>query len=140
MINSLFGNLFFRFSSSILVLGILHFLLLKNVLPEIYSQAQPWKIYVFLVPVELLGLWLIFARYKKSKTSAMNNFMLLLVVKMVGSIFFLSPWLFDKDEFTRPFVFQFFAVFFPLLLAEIVFLVKMLNSESEKIEKNEKIN
>ena len=136
MTNNLFGNLFFRFLSSVLIIGVLHFVLLKNVLPEIYTLAQPWKIYAFLVPVEVLGLFWIYFKYIKDNTSASKNFMIFLILKLTGSLIFLMPYLFEKNEYTRPFVFQFFAVFFPLLVAEILFLVKMLNSEPEKIEKN----
>jgi hypothetical protein len=139
MMSKLTSNLFLQFTFFVVLIAGLHFLLLEKALPAIYTESGPWRIYAFLIPIEFLGLWLIYYRYQKSKTSAMNNFMLLLVVKMLGSIFFLAPWIFEKDQFTRPFTFQFFAVFFPFLLAEVVFLVKMLNAESPKMEKNEKI-
>ena len=139
MMSKLTRNLFLQFTFFVVIIGALHFLLLEKVLPPIYAESGPWRIYAFLIPLEYLGLWLIYYRYQKSKTSAMNNFMFLLVVKMLGSIFFLAPWIFDKDQYTRPFTFQFFAIFFPLLLAEVVFLVKMLNEEPTKWEKKRKI-
>lgn len=57
-----------------------------------------------------------------------------MIAKMLGAIFFLSPWIFEKDQFTRPFIYQFFTVFFLFLIAEVTFIVKLLQDSDEKIE------
>jgi len=108
--------------------------LLEKSLPQIYTEAKPWLIYLFLVPLEYLGILLITWRFKKQKTSAMNNFMLLMLAKMLGAIFFLSPWIFERDQFTRPFIYQFFTVFLLLLIAEVTFIVRLLQYGEEKNE------
>jgi hypothetical protein len=58
---------------------------------------------------------------------------------MLSSLAFLSDWMINKTELTLPFVYQYFAIFFIILFAEIVFLVKMLKLEPPKSEKKEKI-
>jgi len=127
-------RLFIRLVLLTILFAAIHALLLVKVLPEIYLKAQPWLIYFFLVPVEVIGVWLIAKRFHAKKTSVMNNFMLLMMVKMLGAILFLYPWIFDKDEFTRPFIYQFFIVFFLFLIAEVTFIVKLLAQSDEKNE------
>jgi hypothetical protein len=65
--------------------------------------------------------------------------MLYTTLKMLSSLAFLSDWMINKTELTLPFVYQYFAIFFIILFAEIVFLVKMLKLEPPKSEKKEKI-
>lgn len=127
-------GLYLRFTLFVFLLLTIHSLLLEKSLPQIYTEAKPWLIYLFLVPLEYLGILLITWRFKKQKTSAMNNFMLLMLAKMLGAIFFLSPWIFERDQFTRPFIYQFFTVFLLLLIAEVTFIVRLLQYGEEKNE------
>lgn len=127
-------GLYLRFTLFVFFLLAIHSLLLEKSLPQIYTEAKPWLIYLFLVPLEYLGILLITWRFKKQKTSAMNNFMLLMLAKMLGAIFFLSPWIFERDQFTRPFIYQFFTVFLLLLIAEVTFIVRLLQYGEEKNE------
>ncbi len=136
--NNFFRNQLIRFSILVIIVAIGHFLLIRNVLPEIYGQSQPWRIYLLLAPITMLGLWFVYAQFEKDETSVVKSFMLMTVVKMIGSMIFLSPWLILQDEFTRPIVYQFFALYFPILFAEVAFLVKMLGLPTSKTEKNEK--
>jgi len=62
--------------------------------------------------------------------------MILTIVKMIGSLAFLAPWLLYKDEFSRPFAIQFFMIFFPILLLETLILVKMINIPTPDSKKN----
>jgi hypothetical protein len=127
-------GLYLRFTLFVFLLLAIHSLLLEKSFPQIYTEAKPWLIYLFLVPLEYLGILLITWRFKKQKTSAMNNFMLLMLAKMLGAIFFLSPWVFERDQFTRPFIYQFFTVFLLLLIAEVTFIVRLLQYGEEKNE------
>ncbi len=137
MKSSFFSKALIRFVLFTVVLATLHYFLLKNALAPAYTRVQPWKIYFFLVPIQLAAMVFIHWRYSKSKTDAMNAFMLVTTVKIVGSILFLSPWLFYKTSETLPFIYQFFALFFPFLMAETVFAVKMLNREDEPNEQTQ---
>lgn len=128
------GQLYIRFALFVLLVLALHLVLLWKSLPEIYLESKPWLIYLFLIPIEILGLILITSRHKKKSTSVMNNFMLLMLAKMLGAIFFLSPWIFERDQFTRPFIYQFFTVFLLLLIAEVTFIVRLLQYGEEKNE------
>ena len=132
MTNKFFRNQILRLLLLILCMGILHFLLLKSTLPEIYQKSSPWKIYLLLIPIEILGLRYIFVKYKKNNQSAMKSFMILMVVKMAATLIFLIPLIIFKNELTRPIVYQFFVIFFVILFAELVFLVKMLAVKLEK--------
>lgn len=134
----LFKKEFLRYCVFILLIATTHAVLLFKVLPEIYWLAQPWTIYLLLVPIELFGLWVIYKRYQTNNQSAMKNFLAFMVIKMILCLAFLAPSLLYKTNLTRPYIFQFFAVFFPLLFSELVFLVKILNFEPSKIEKNQK--
>lgn len=128
------GQLYIRFALFVLLVLALHLVLLWKSLPEIYLESKPWLIYLFLIPIEILGLILITSRHRKKSTSVMNNFMLLMLAKMLGAIFFLSPWIFERDQFTRPFIYQFFTVFLLLLIAEVTFIVRLLQYGEEKNE------
>lgn len=129
----LIRNLFLRYTALVVVLGGLHFLLLKNVLPPVYEMAKPELIYLFLIPVQFAGLGYLVYRFLKNQTAVMQSYLLFASVKLVGAVLFLSGWIFDKNEFTNPFIAQFFCVFFPLLFAEIAFLVKILNASERNI-------
>lgn len=127
-------RLFIRLVLLTILFAAIHALSLLKVLPEIYLKAQPWLIYYFLVPIEVLGVLFIAKRFHVKKTSVMNNFMFLMMVKMLGAILFLYPWIYQKDEFTRPFIYQFFIVFFLFLIAEVTFIVRLLAQSDEKNE------
>lgn len=120
----------------ILIIAVLHVLLLKNTLDEIYLASAPWKIYLFIVPLTFLGLFYIISKYKKDDTSMVKTFMGYSVAKIMASILFLFPWIIDKDVSSRPIIIQFFAIFFLILLMETRFLVLILNNSGNKIEKS----
>jgi len=131
MTNKFFRNQLFRMFVPVILIAILHFFLLKNVLPDIYTQSQPWKIYLLLIPLEILGLAFIFLKYQKDNTTALRSFLLFMVVKMLVSIAFLAPWALSGDKLARPIVYQFFIIFFIILFSELVFLIKMLAQKSD---------
>jgi len=126
----------FRISGFILVLAGLHYLILTKYFPASYIEVGPWKIYLFLIPITILGIVYINYSNKKDPTSTIKSITLLLLVKMIGSLLFLAPWIIEKNELTKPMVMQFFAVFFPILLIETVSLIQLLNNLPNKIEKN----
>lgn len=114
----------------------LHYFLWDSVLPDNYRLPQVWLIYLFLIPITLFVILYIYFHFKKDHTSVVKSFMFATIIKMLGAIGFLLPWILYKDLTTRPMIVQFFVVFFPFLMAEIRFLVKMLGVLPEKIEKN----
>ena len=113
-------------------------MLLEYVLPEIYTQFQVIFIYVFLGTFSLLGIGAIFLIHNNDDTLIGKWFLVFTVFKILGSFLFLFPWLADQDEFTRPFVYQFFAIFFPTLLFETLIILKVINAiEAEKATNDE---
>lgn len=124
-----------RLLAFFIIIAITHYLLLLNKLPTIYLASQPWKIYLFIVPLTGLGLFYIVKRYQKDKTSMVNTFMLYTIMKMVTSLFFLFPWIYYKDASSKPMIIQFFAIFFPILLLETIFLVRLLSNYGGQDEK-----
>lgn len=118
------------------LIAVAHSLLLIKSLPAIYYNAQPWLIYSLLIPLTFVGVLYIHWKYQKNQTSVVNSFMIFTTIKMVTCFLFLCPWLFNKTEYTKPFIFQFFIIFFIFLFLEIRVLVQMLSNSSSKIEKN----
>ncbi|MGV6860556.1 MAG: hypothetical protein ACWA41_02230 [Putridiphycobacter sp.] len=118
-------------------LGGIHIMLLEYLLPEIYKQIQVSYIYLFLGTLSFLGIFLLHLVSKNDETLIGKGFLAFTVIKILGSLVFLSPWLLDQDEFTRPFVYQFFGVFFPTLLVETLTILKLVNAKSDEIQKND---
>ncbi|MFT5861039.1 MAG: hypothetical protein ACI865_003157 [Flavobacteriaceae bacterium] len=111
---------------SVALFGV-HLALITYKLPAIYGESQFWLIYVFMVPMTLGALFIIVKKSKNSPVAVGKGFFIYMSVKMILIMLFLSPWLFFKDESTRPMVYQFFLVFFPLLFTETYVLIKLVN-------------
>lgn len=121
-----------------ILLGGIHYLLLTTVLPSIYMSSKIILIYLFLTALSLLGTWAIFAISKNDDSLIGKGFLVFTTIKILGSLVFLLPFILTKDESTRPFVYQFFAVFFPSLIVETMVILKLTNlAEAEKIKKQE---
>lgn len=118
------------------LVGAVHAMLLHNVLPELYLSTQAWTIYAFLFPTTVIAFVLIYNRYLKDETSVVKTYMLYTTLKMIVTLIYIGPWLFPKNDLTRPFLNQFFILFFIFLFLEIRILIQMLNNSSSKIEKN----
>lgn len=117
----------------------IHFILLEYVLPAIYTQFKVIYIYLFLLSLSVLGTIAIFAIAKNDDTLIGKGFLAFTMIKIFGSLAFLLPFLMDQDDTTRPFVYQFFGVFFPSLLVETLVILKMTNhidQESVKTDEN----
>jgi len=111
----------------------IHIILLEYVLPKIYTQTEILYIYTFLGLFSFIGISAIFLIHKNDDTLIGKGFLVLTVFKILGSFVFLYPWLANQDDFTKPFVFQFFMVFFPILLFETLIILKVINTiEAEK--------
>ena len=120
------------------LLGGLHYLILINFLPSVYLSSKVLLIYLFLLPLSLLGTWAIFAISKNDDSLIGKGFLVFTTIKILGSLVFLLPFILNKDEATKPFVYQFFAVFFPSLIVETMVILKLTNlAEAEKIKKQE---
>ncbi len=111
-------------SSAILII---HLMLLFLALPPVYLASKFWLIHLFLTPLTLVAIYFIQQRHATDSKSVGKNFFIYMIAKMLLTLLFLSPWLIYKDEFSRPMVYQFFAIFFPLLFMETFVLIKLLN-------------
>ncbi len=119
-------------------LGGIHYIVITNFLPPAYYDSKVLLIYVFLLALSLLGTWGIFAISKNDDSLIGKGFLAFTVIKILGSFAFLMPFLMNQDDSTRPFVYQFFAVFFPTLLVETLVILKLTNlAEAEKVKKDE---
>jgi len=112
----------------VIFLGGVHLLLLDYVLPKIYFQFQLIYAYLYLFGLSLLGVSGMFLIQKHDDTMIGYGFLAFTTLKMFAAIGFLLPWLTNQDDLTMPFVYQFFGIFFPLLLIETVIIVKLTNS------------
>ena len=117
----------------LMIIAAAHIVLLRmEVLPEIYQQTPIWPMYTFIVPVTLIALVILSYRYGKNDKSLGKNFFAYTIIKLVGTLGFLSPWLMYKTDQSKPFVYQFLLIFFILLTAETILLVKLLNNNDEQ--------
>jgi hypothetical protein len=122
----------------LMIVGGIHIMLIDYVLPENYKQLQVAFIYVFLGTLSILGISAIFLVHKNDDSLIGKGFLAYTVFKILGSLAFLAPWLLNQDELTRPFVYQFFAIFFPSLLVETMLILKLVNLvEKEKIKNDQ---
>ena len=123
--------IFFVFTAGV------HLMLLEYVLPEIYKQIQVVYIYVFLIVLSVVGVSLLFLVSKNDDTLIGKGYLSYSVIKILSSAVFLLPWVLNKDELTRPFVYQFFGVFFPSLIIETSIILKLINQKSSENQKND---
>ncbi len=133
-------NLFIVLCLFLVGLGGVHFLLANFVLPKEYAQFQVLYIYLFLGGASLAGMAAIFAIQKNDESLIGKGFLAFTILKMIGALLFLVPWLNNQDEFTRPFVYQFFAVFFPVLFVETYLIVRILKIIEAQKEQKDKIS
>lgn len=131
MIESIYSKIFYPVLLTIALVFFAHEALLNYVLPDLYTQTLYGYIYLFLVPITLIGMTWMVHRYKRNNKSLGKNFFVYTIIKMVSTLGFLSPWLINKSELTRPFVYQFMLVFFLLLFIETFQLVRLLNGKFE---------
>ncbi len=118
-------------------IGGIHILLLEYVLPDIYKQIQVAYIYVFLVLLSFIGVSLLFLVSKNDETLIGKGYLAYSVIKILSSAIFLYPWIFNQDDFTRPFIYQFFGVFFPSLIIETLIILKLVNLKDNQNQKND---
>lgn len=121
----------------LMIIGGIHIMLIDYVLPENYNQIHVIFIYVFLGTLSLLGISAIFLVHKNDDSLIGKGFLAYTVFKILGSLVFLSPWLLEQDELTRPFVYQFFAIFFPSLLVETLLILQLVNTVETEKSKND---
>lgn len=117
--------------------GGIHIMIIEYILPDTFKQFQVLFIYVFLGALSFAGISAIFLIHKNDDSLIGKGFLAFTVIKILGSFVFLLPWLMEQDEFTRPFVYQFFAVFFPTLLVETMVILKFVNVIEEEKTKND---
>jgi hypothetical protein len=118
-------------------IGGVHLLLLEYILPESYKQFQLIYIYIFLFTLSFIGVFLLFLISKNDETLIGKGFLSYSVIKILGSALFLLPWILNQDEFTKPFIYQFFGVFFPVLIIETRIILNLVNSKSSENKKND---
>lgn len=122
--------------ATLVFLGGIHIMLLEGVLPEDYADISLVYIYLFLLAVSILGVWGIFMVQKLNKEQMPMAILAYTVIKFLASILFLLPHLLNQTDFTRPFAYQFFAIFFPVLLVESIVFMKIVNSKDKENEKS----
>lgn len=117
---------------TLLFIGGVHAMLLEYFLPADYLDISLIYSYVFLGILSLLGIWAVLMVQKTHVEMMPQAILAYTVIKFLGSLVFLLPSLLNQTDFTRPFVYQFFGVFFPLLLVESIVFMKIVNKPNEK--------
>ena len=93
-----------KFISIFLVVAILLFVIHLCVVVFVVEDQRYlgiwWLNYVFLLPMTIIGLSFVVMKYGKTRkiTSIGKNYIFYTVIKMIGALVFLLPWLLYKDE------------------------------------------
>ena len=128
------------FISVLLIIWAVNFAFIQGAFLSNYIRIENWwLVYLILIPQFLISYYFV---QKKAGVQAKipdvgKVFILTLTLRMILALCYLGPWLFFKDETSRPMVGQFFYVFFSLLIVEISLLVSYLNQSVLEIEKDE---
>jgi hypothetical protein len=118
-------------------IGGLHLLILEYILPETYKQLQLIYIYIFLLVLSIIGVSLLFLVSKNDETLIGKGYLAYSVIKILSSAIFLYPWIANQDDLTKPFIFQFFGIFFPSLIVETLIVLKLVNLKGDQNQKND---
>lgn len=113
-------------------LGGIHIMLLDSVLPEQFASFRILYIYIFLFTVSVVGIWGIFIVQKLNKEQMPMALLAYTVIKFLASLVFLLPELLDQTDLTRPYIYQFFAIFFPVLLVESLVFMRIVNDSNKE--------
>jgi predicted membrane channel-forming protein YqfA (hemolysin III family) len=108
-------------------LGGIHIMLLESILPKNYADFSLLYIYIFLFVISVVGIWGVLMVQKLNKEQMPMALLAYTVIKFLASLVFLLPDLLNQTDFTRPFIYQFFAVFFPILLIESIVFMRIVN-------------
>jgi hypothetical protein len=121
--------------ASLIFIGGIHIMLLEYFLPDIYLDISLIYIYIFLAAFSLIGIWAILMVQKVNSELMPQALLSYTVIKFLGSLVFLLPSLLDKTDFTKPFIYQFFGIFFPILLIESVVFMRIVNKPNSENDK-----
>lgn len=132
MNSSLLKNTLLTILVFFIFIGGLHMMLLEYVLPESYKRIDILYIYIFLLCLSEIGVLLLFLVSKNDETLIGKGFLTYTVIKILGSLVFLLPGLLNQDDFTKPFIYQFFGIFFPSLIIETLVILRLVNANTSK--------
>lgn len=122
--------------ATLVFLGGIHIMLLESVLPKNYAHFSLVYCYIFLLAMSVFGIWGIFMVQKLNKEQMPMALLAYTVIKFLASILFLLPYLLNQTDFTRPYVYQFFGIFFPVLLVESMVFMKIVNPKKQENDKS----
>lgn len=120
-----------RLLSVTLLLGSLiivaHIAAIFTFLPKTYSQTPFWGVDLFFLLFTSVGLYLISNRKEKKASRFLKYYFIYTTIKVLSMLGFLSPWLINKTDLSKPMAYQFLALFAIFLFVETFLLVRLLN-------------
>lgn len=122
--------------AALIFFGGMHIMLLEYVLPESYADIKLIYIYIFFLILGSLSIAGVIAVKKHNKEQVLNALLAVTVLNFLASLAFLLPDLLNKTDYTIKFVYQFFGVFFPVLLVETLVFIRVVNGVEKKSEEN----
>ena len=128
-------GIFFVLSIALVLFGT-HTAITEAFLPDSPIPMPLWLIYSMLSAFALLLLFLVASKMEKSKGGGAKAFIISSVIKMIVSFAVLMIFMFPKTESSKFVVYHFFIAFFPMLLVETLFAIKLINhpfAEKKKI-------
>jgi hypothetical protein len=139
MVDTILKRFISIFLITAIILFLIHLVVTLIALEDTYTVGFWWLSYAYLVPITILGFYMVIGKYGKTGkiSSVGKSYLLYTGIKMLGAIGLLLPWLLFKDDSSKPMVIHFFAVFLPFLFIETLLIVKLLNTSFEEKNKNE---
>ena len=118
------------------VLFSVHITILKVFLPDSPSPMPLWLIYSVLTFFALLMQFMVYKKVQKSKGGGAKAFIFVTIFKMAGAFGILMAFMFPKSPESKYVVYHFFISFFPFLLVETLFAIKLINHPFDEKNKN----
>lgn len=118
--------------AALIFLGGLHIMLLEYVLPKSYADIKLIYIYIFFLIIGSLSIVGVAAVKKYNKEQLLNALLAVTVLNFFASLAFLLPDLLNKTDYTIKFVYQFFGIFFSVLIVETLVFIRLVNSVEKK--------
>ncbi len=118
--------------AALIFIGGVHILLLEYVLPANYYDFSLIYIYIFFLAFWSIATYGILMVKKHHPDMLLNALLVVIMLNFMASLAFLLPDLLDKDEYTEPYVYQFFGIFFPILALETLVLARIVGQKEKK--------
>lgn len=113
-----------------------HIGIMVTLLPDSPMPMPLWLIYSVLTFFALIMQLLVYKKVQKSKGGGAKAFIFVTIFKMAIAFGILMAFMFPKSSESKYVVYHFFISFFPFLLVETLFAIRLINHRFDEKIKN----